>query len=239
MRRLLLAAGFLWSTALGAQEQPVNIGEPSVIPEADEPAPAPTPAPPSIRVRALAGGLTALATDTKTSVEPLASLQVEAPLSTSFRGPKLSVQLDLTALPGEAIDMADPSTFNALELGVAIVQPLPRPLLFSVYAEGGFASRLATSEEPVTRLPSWWSFGFVFATKDGDHALKIGAGPDERLSGEWAATVHVSGRAKIQQVGSVSVYVVGSALRALDLAAYGYRTPARDSIRLGVALGTR
>lgn len=194
-------------------------------------------APQRLRFRMMGGALTSIATDTEASLEPLASLGIEAPLSTSERGPSLEVQADLTALPGEALNLSDPLTFNALEMHVGISQPLPLPLLFSVYAEGGFASRLATSSEPVTRLPGWASFGFLFRTADRDHSLRVGIGPDERLSGEWAAAVHISGQAKIGERAGVSLYLVGSLVRALDLSAYGYTAPARDALRLGIAVG--
>lgn len=224
VRLCVLALAFLWSTTSGAEEcRDDATGRIVACP---------------ISVRGLAGPMGAIATDAETKVEPYISLQVQAPLSTSARGPRLSTQLELIPLQGEAVGLSAPTTFKALELGVAVVQPLPRPMLFSVYLEGGFASRLATSEEPVTRLPGWWSFGLVFATKDGDHLLRVGMGPDERLSGDWAATIHVSGRAKVGERGGVSLYLVGSAIRALDLSAYGYRTPARDSIRVGIAVGS-
>jgi hypothetical protein len=263
-----LLLGFLWSLAPAfAQETPINIGEPDVMP-ADcqtegcpsrsevcvritrdgqyecrpragataEVAAAPTPSQSPIRIRAMGGALTALATDAEATVQPLASIGVEAPLSTSARGPSLEVQADLTALPGEAIDFSDVRSFRALEFTVGISQPISAALLFRLYADGGFASRLATSEEPVARLPGWWSIGCLFRTKDRSHSLKVGLGADQRLSGDWAAAVHVSGAAKVGERAGVSMYLVGSLIRALDLRPY-YQTPRRDSLRVGVALG--
>lgn len=189
------------------------------------------------RFRAMAGGMTALATDTDAGVEPLASIGIEAPLSTSSRGPSLEVQADLTALPGETLNFTDPQVFNALEMSVGLSQPIHPSLLFRVYGEGGFASRLATNEEPVTRLPGWWSLGFLFRTADRAHFLKVGMGTDERLNGEWSAAVHVSGQAKVGERAGVSLYLVGSLVRALDLSAYGYTPPGRDALRLGIAVG--
>lgn len=197
----------------------------------------PAPERKPLQIRAYAGGLTAIATDADAAVEPLASLQVLAPLTTSDKGPSLFVKADLTALPGETLSFDSVETFKAIELGVSVIQPLGGPLLFSLYAEGGFASRLAVESDPVDRLPGWASFGFLFSTSDGGHSLRVGMGPDERLSGEWSPCVHVSGQAKVGERAGVSMYLVGSLIRALDLTAYGYRTPARDSIRLGIAVG--
>jgi hypothetical protein len=216
---------------------PEVVSEPVVIPE-PVPTPQPEPVTAPISVRAYAGGLTAVTTDADASLQPLASLQITAPLSKSVKGPSLSVQADLTALPGETVEFSDPTTFKAIEFGVAVVQPLGGPLLFSLYGEGGFASRLAVDSEPVSRLPAYWSGGLLFASADGDHSLKVGLGPDQRLSGEWAAAVHISGRAKVGERAGVSMYLVGSLIRALDLAIYGAQTPSRDSIRIGLAVGT-
>lgn len=253
--RALLAA-FLW-TAGGAQaadlcrdaqgrftacpEAPVNLGDPEPVPEPTPP-PAPPPSPAAkrqpISIRAYGGGLVSIATDTEAAIEPLAALHVSAPLTTSAKGPSLVVHADLTAGPGETIDFTTGvQTFKAIELGVAVVQPLGGPLLFNLYLEGGFASRLATDPEPVDRLPGWWSGGLLFATADRDHWLKVGMGPDERLSGDWALSVHVAGQAKVGERAGVSLFLVGSLIRALDLSSYGYVVPARDSLRLGVAVG--
>lgn len=195
------------------------------------------PAEERIRVRAMAGALTSFATDTPAAIKPLVSLGIEAPLSTSSRGPSLEVLAELNALPGESIDFTDPQTFNALEVSIGLSQPIHPAVLFRVYLDAGAASRLATSEEPVSRLPGWWSAGLLFRTKSRDHWLKCGLGSDQRLSGQWAAAVTVSGQAKVGERAGVSLYLVGSMIRALDLSAYGYEPPPRDSLRIGVALG--
>lgn len=235
----LVALAFLWSGIASAADLcRDDAGRFTACPESVTEAQAkPADEPPAMLVRATAGALTAVATDANASVQPLASLSVIAPLSKSRKGPSLAVQADLTALPGETVDLSDPQTFKALELGIAVVQPLGGPLLFSVYAEGGFASRLAVESEPVTRLPGWFSAGLLFATADGSHYLRVGMGPDQRLSGEWSPAVHVSGRAKVGERAGVSLYLVGSAIRAIDVSAYGFTLPARDSLRIGVSVG--
>lgn len=224
-----------------ADEQPINIGEPDPQPEptpVPTPIPTPTPSPkPNIRVRAAAGSITSLATDVPASVKPLASVGVEARLSTSLRGPSLEVQADLTALPGDTLDLSDPQSFNALEFIVGLSQPLHPALLFRAYLDVGAASRLATSEDPVNRLPAFWAVGLLFRTSTREHWLKVGIGSDQRLSGDWAPTVTVSGQAKVGERAGVSFYLVGSMIRALDLSAYGYAVPPRDSLRVGVAFG--
>lgn len=246
---LLLA--FLWSDVSLAADLcrdgagrftacPEEVSEPEVVPERSS-----TPAPitdevtgrPRFRASIAAGALTAVTTDASASVEPLAMLSVEAPLSTSPRGPALEVHAALTALPDETLDLSDPQTFKAIEMSIGLSQPIHPSLLFRLYADGGFASRLATTEDPVARLPGWWSAGFLFRTADRGHWLKVGLGGDQRLSGAWAAAVHVSGQAKVGERGGVSLYLVGSLIRALDLSAYGYAPPARDALRLGVAVG--
>lgn len=233
---------FCWNQATQrcercADEQPVNIGEP-------EPTPAPTPTPPPLpspdprfRATVMGGALTAVSTDTPASIKPLIAVMVEAPLSSSMRAPSLEVQAVLSALPGETISFMDPTTFHALEFTAGLSQPLHPRLFFSIYLDAGAASRLATSEEPVSRLPGFWSAGLLFRTDSRDHWLKVGLGSDQRLSGEWAPTVTVSGQAKVGDQAGVSLYLVGSLIRALDLSAYGFAVPPRDSLRVGVAIG--
>ena len=201
-----------------------------------EPAPEPTP-PPNMKLSLLAGGVASLSADAS-GVAPLVRIRAEARLSKSDKGPNIHVLADLTALPGESIALEDPQTYRALEFSAALSQPLPSPLLFSVYAEAGFASRLPSDPAPRDRSAKWGSAGFLFQTKDRAGRLTLGLGGDQRLSGEWVAAVQVTGHVKIREAKGVSVYLVGSAVLALDLGARNAAAPiARDSVRAGIAIG--
>ena len=201
---------------------------------ADPPSPTPEP---NLRVSILAGGLASISADAS-GVAPMARIRTEARLTKSAAGPSLHVVADLTALPGESVALEDPQTFKALEFSAGISQPLPGPLLFALYAEGGFASRLPADTAPRDRSAKWAALGFLFQTKDRAHRLALGIGRDQRLSGQWVTAVTASGHVKLREERGISVYLVGSAVLSMETELVGNLRPvARDSIRIGVAVG--
>ncbi len=190
-----------------------------------------------LRLGGRGGAIMHISTATEAEVEPYVFLGVRAPLTTWRIGPELDFTLELTALPGASLNTFDPSTFKAIEASAGLCQPLPEPLLFYVCGRAGFASRLATSSEPLDRLPGYAVVEVLFETADADHRLAIAFGADERLSGTWAPTISVTGstRLPVGELGGAGLYLFGSYIRALDVP--GRPVPASDSLRMGVAGG--
>lgn len=191
-----------------------------------------------IRVTALGGGIGAVSSSASSSVEPFASFGVRAPLTTWSGGPWLDVVLELTALPEDLFRSFDAGAVKAIEGTFGLCQPLPRPLLFSVCGTFGVASRLATEDTQRDRLPLFAAAELLLQTADGEHRLKVGIGPDQRLSGAWATAITLSGRLKIRDIAGGALYLVGSLIRALEIGIPGvFAVPARDSLRVGLAAG--
>lgn len=211
------------------------------------------PAEAEMRMSALAGGQVSLQpveVDSAAALTPLVQLAVEADTADSATAPRLVVLADLTALPGEQLDLQDPATFRALELSVGLAQPLGGSLRFRLYAEAGFATRLPGDTQPTNRTARWASVGLRFS---GDRAwLHVGVGPDQRPGASapadpavqaparaYQAAVTVRGALRLGDVGPGSISLLGSAVLGLDLSRRwpsldGGRT---DVVRLGVALG--
>jgi hypothetical protein len=195
---------------------------------------------PRITVAGMGGPITVVGTDAGAAIEPFASFHVRAPLTTWKLSPRLEAIVELTAQHGDALGGGlDPQAFKALEVDLALCQPLPRPMLFSLCGTFGAASRLSTSSDRRDRVPLYASADALFATDDGEHWLKVGIGPDQRLAGSWALTISIAGRLRlpVARNGPVGVYLVGEILRALDVVIPGFSVPRRDSVRAGVAAG--
>ena len=215
-----------------------------------------------MHMSAIAGGLASLQpspAESSAAVTPLVQLAVEADTAKSAHAPKLVVLADLTALPGEQLDLQDPATYRALELSVGLAQPLGDSLRFRLYAEAGFASRLPGDTQPRDRTARWASLGLRFA---GEHAwLQVGLGPDQRLGvrpevlpapdvspgpqlaparNGYQAAITVRGSVDITSLGERGrVALVGSAVLGLDLSRrWASLDGGRgDVVRLGVAVG--
>ncbi len=222
---LLVLAGLGALGLIGAPEPVREDSKPAVV--------EPGPEHPTMRLSVLAGSLASLSADAS-GVTPLARLAVDSPLSTKSGWPSLHVVADLSALPGESLEVQDPSTFRAIEFSAALSQPLHERLRFSLYAEAGFASRLPGDTRPRDRAPRWGSLGFRVATSDRGH-LTIGAGGDQRLSGQWVPAVQVAGAVQLLEVFGGRAFLVGSAVLGLDVTGSGPDT--RDVIRVGLAIG--
>lgn len=190
-----------------------------------------------LRLGGRGGAIMHVSTDTEAEVEPYVFVGVRAPLTTWTIGPELDFTLELTALPGASLNTFDPSTFKAIEASAGLCQPLPEPLLFYLCGRAGFASRLATSSEPLDRLPGYVAAEVLFETADANHRLAIDFGADERLSGTWAPTLSITGstRLPVGELGGAGLYLFGSYIRALDVP--GRPVPSSDSLRMGVAGG--
>ncbi len=249
---LALALAYLWSTAAFGDQfddgrvcrddagrfMPCSdVSEPAVKPLV-EPVPVPKDThADAISVRFAAGVMAGKAADVDVRPLPAATIHVDSPLTSLENGPRLNVDVALTGLPNESVQLESPGSVKAFDGSASIVQPLGSVLRFNLYGRLGGASRLAADTADRDRLPGYASIGLDFHTADGDHYLQIGGGPDQRLSGEWSPSIHVTGGVKVGERAGAKLWLVGSVIRALDLAAYGYRTPSRDWWTIGVQVG--
>jgi len=206
-----------------------------------KPEPAPPAGPPSTtRVQVYGGALVSFGSDAGTKATPTARIEVSADVASEGLVPKLRVLADLSALPGDSIDIANPETYKSLEFSVAVSQPLSHRLKFSLYAQGGFASRLPGDPEAVDKAPRWASFGLEFASDRG--RLMVGFGPEQRLdTGQnYIPACHVSGIVGLwSNSEGAQVAFAGDAILGLDLTS---RFPTlhaarHDVIRAGIMVG--
>jgi hypothetical protein len=140
-------------------------------------------------------------------------------------GPKLAVDVELTGLPSQKLDVEDPESVNALDGSISVLQGFGDTVKFKVYGQLGVSSRLSEDIVGVDRLPGYMSVGLYFHTESRAYWLKLGTGPDQRLSGRWAQCVHASGAARLTTVKNVTLSLEASVIRALDR---GDGTPKRD-----------
>lgn len=212
-----------------------------------------TTCPGGVSLTVQAGGLASISPEAS-GVAPLARVGVAWPLlrgvdskgrALADRGPRVTVTADLTALPGEAVELSDPATFRAIEATLGIDQPLGGKIAAAIGLRAGFASRLATdTETPRDKAPRFGSVGMSFSGTGGDH-LFVGIGGDQRLTGEWEAAVLVEGAVRLYtaesgvfQGGALSL--IGRAILGLDFGAGAGADPGRprrDSIAVGIAVG--
>ena len=201
---------------------------------AQEPKPSPRP----MRLSVSGGTVANLSADAS-GVVPFSRISVDAPISTSAMGPRLRVEFDLTGLSGESVATGDPQSYRAIEFAASLRQPLPRPLLASIYVETGFASRLPGDPAPRDKAPRWVAGGLGLENDSGTAGFDVGIAGDQRLSGRYVLAAHAKGHVKVYETKGVSVSIVGSAILGIS-----FRTPAtptasppRDSIRAGISLG--
>ncbi|HKQ02664.1 MAG TPA: hypothetical protein VJ735_20265 [Actinomycetes bacterium] len=211
--RLALAAvlGFLWATAAAADEVSVSI---------------------------LAGGGVSMGSEASAAVTPMARVDVGVPVASWRMAPRLHVQLDLSALPGQAVSLEDPATFRALEFRLTLCQPIADSLYLDLCTEAGFASRLPGDPEPRDRAVRW-AAGLVRFGRFGRGWLTVGVGGDQRLDGFYRPAVEVAGALKLYRADTGplrggSVQLLGDAVLGIDVYGTG---PRRDVIRIGMAVG--
>lgn len=231
----------------GAQEEleSFNIEIPAIKPvvEVSEPlVPETKAAKRYTKMRGMAGGITSLATDVDTKVEPWVWIDVDVPTADNKKAPSLLVQAALSALPGETINAQDPATYRSLEFKIGLAQPIAPSLHFDLYAEGGFATRLPGDSKPRESTARWIAGGLRFKSPRGHLALGIGA--DQRLTGVYRPAVTIAGAVKMYELKNdktgkpkgPQMSLVGDAILGLDAPAYGsYK--ARDVVRIGIAIG--
>lgn len=209
------------------------------------------PAPPSsmgegVRLSGYIGGVVSLSADA-TGYEPAILLSVQAPLSTSSKGPTLDVTGELLALPGESIDAGDITTFRSLELGLAVWQPIfPSIVRVELYAQAGVASRRKGETEPAQKSPLWAAFGLGLRSPDHSRYVTVALGPDERTSdyAQLALTIQAKATLPPLETGplkGMTAALVVSIVRGLDVSQYGTGYPTRDggvsSVRVALMVG--
>jgi len=193
------------------------------------------------KMHGAAGGIVSLATETDTKVEPWAWIDVDVPVADYPMAPSMLVEVGLSALPGETLSQADPTTFRAVEVHLGIAQPIAEAVHFDLYAEGVFATRLPSDPTPRNRTARAVSAGLRFRSSRGSLALGVGA--DQRLTGEYRPAMTLRGAYRMWQMkdkdGKASgpqMSLVGDAILGLD-APSSPNASGRDVVRIGVAIG--
>jgi len=196
-----------------------------------------------VTVSATAGAITTLAGDAGTSVLPVAFIETDGPLALGSSAiARVYARLGINSEPGEAIDLADATTFKAAEVALGAYRVIGRlgdpeedaqVVTTSLVAEWGFSSRLGDSPEPVERLARHYGGGLRFDERKSGASLSIMYGRDEaagdRGYGQWL----IVGQVPITGTKGALV-LVGDATLSVGQRRYDVRQ--RDILRLGVVL---
>lgn len=207
---------------------------------------------------AMIGGTISMSSGAETKIQPIARLQVDGPLALGGANPdklpRLHVMGDLEALPGDTIDQAGGigatlEQFKALRFTVGISQRISKPLVSgaqvittSLYADAGFATRLDGEFEARDKAPRFSSFGVRFDERTSGSFLKLGMGPDQRLTGDWQAAAHIDGyvRAYALKSGAAEIGLLIRAILGVNLSSPDHPNLTggmRDSINVGFTAG--
>lgn len=221
----------------------------------------PTPTPIQVdgySFAAMLGGTVSMSSGAETAIQPIARLQVDGPLALGSADPsklpRLHVMADLEALPGDTIDQAGGigatlEQFKALRFTVGISQRISTPLVAgaqiittSLYADAGFATRLDGEFEARDKAPRFSSFGLRFDERASGSFLKLGLGPDQRLTGDWQAAAHIDGyvRAYALKSGAAEFGLLIRAILGVNLSSIDHPNLTggiRDSINVGFVGG--
>lgn len=255
---VLAAAAWSWDggdQAPRSAEVPIGIealvegqfGDPrNVVPDEAPVAVDPSlPAPkdePKIRVRILGGAVSGLITGGEPQIEPMARIDVGWGVIGGKRPVTASVIADLTALPGDAVNLADVASFRALKFSLAGSWKVFPQIAASAYARGSFASRYETrGDVPVTEAPKSADFGVRFSTEERHAFLEVGMGPTQFLDGSWVAAVSIRGSLDLYEaeMGSrlegTSIALTVDATLGLE---HSYTVSTRrDMVTVGAVLG--
>lgn len=173
----------------------------------------PSPEPASMKLSVSAGGVISLGSQDSYSLAPTAIVEVEAKLAATKYAPRLNVIVSLSSLPGQSLNINDPSTFRSVEFESGIQQGIPS-VYPKIYAGFGLATRLPGDTKPRVNAAKYFTAGVLFTTKSHDSYLYVGGGPDQRLSNSYLyqATAHIEGKVKLATVGGVKSFLVGNAI---------------------------
>lgn len=148
--------------------------------QAQTPAPTPTPLP-DWNVSISAGGLVTMSADAGTDVTPTAFVDVDAKLPVGkVRDLRSYFRLGITSAPGQSVDLADPSTFRAAEVGMGVAYEVGESAEIRTYlvAEAGFQTRLPGDPEPTDRVLHYYGGG-VRLTHSSGSGITVILGRDQ------------------------------------------------------------
>jgi hypothetical protein len=192
---------------------------------------------------ALDAGLGAVASlsSEASSAEPTAEVNASFDLATNDKSPRLSLAAFFRALPGEAVNLSDPTTFRSLGLEGTLSQPLWSNLRLRPALLLGAEFRFAADEQPLHRAAR---YAYVGTRVDGDDGyLFLGVGGDERLSvnsretPQYLPAANVSWRLRLGSItGAIDAALTGRVLLYLRLG-YGQASAGSDVAQVGVLIG--
>lgn len=197
----------------------------------------------------LLGGQVSLSGRAQTSLAPLARVEVDGPIPFGKvqNTPWLRVRADFTALPGESIELQNPETFRALQFSVSVSQRVFRALergeqriRLSVFAEGGFATRLPHDPAARDRSVRWGGGGLRLEERSRGAHISVALTGDQRLDGVYRAAVVIDGavqlwRADEGELKGAKVSLIGQAILGLQI---GKEVGAQgDVVGVGIAVG--
>jgi len=201
------------------------------------------PEPPS-RVQG-AIGVGASFSDDSSAILPAARIELDAPLYVGAKPLlRLSVALQLAALPGQELNVTDPATFASAEVVGELGRRIGRSpdglgeTMISV--RGGWATRiLPTDEQDRERYARQWGVMFRSQRRDADgnvtRAIAAGWGRADVVSPEFdKGQIIVDGKVRLVDLGWGAVELWADAYLSVS------RTPtsgARDLMRVWVSLG--
>jgi hypothetical protein len=175
-----------------------------------------------------AGGISSLGTQDSYSINPTATIEVEAKLADVEYAPKLSVLANLSALPGKSINIQDVATFKSIEFEAGLEQSIPN-IYPRLYVGFGFATRLPGDTKPRVNAAKSFTFGVLFTTNDKTSYLYVGGGPDQRLNsyGYYEAAAHIEGKVKLTSFNNAKLSLIGNAILGTS----------SSLVRIGIVVG--
>lgn len=177
-------------------------------------APSPTPAPlfspaaangDPFQVSVTVGGLVTFGSEAPAEVTPTAYIEAEGPLVVGeLPLGRIGARVGLSTAPGESLDLSDPATFQAGDVGLWAGRVIGRrvtkdaagvpeqDITTTALVEWGFSSRLAKGDaEPKDRLTRHYGAGLRFQERFAGAALTVLYGRDEAAGdrgwGQWIA----------------------------------------------------
>jgi hypothetical protein len=144
------------------------------------------PAEPGVSVDVVGFGQVTMS-DAPVAATPGGRIVVDGPIAFGASAPlRAYTRLDLTALPGETVDLKTVETIRAVELGLGAYRRIgqlkigDQDIVTSIVGECGFATKLAHDPAPADRYP---------------RQMGLGMRLEERTSGAWIALRY--GRAQV------------------------------------------
>lgn len=254
MRGAGTLVGLLLLTSIASADQPCRddsgrfmpcseVEDPQVKPLVDPlPIPKDTHADSDFALDAGLGVIASLSSEAS-SGEPTAEIALAFDLATNEKSPRLSLLSRFGALPGQSLDLSDPTSFRSLSIEGTLSQPLWSNLRLRPAAKLGAEFRFSGDAEPLHRAAR---YGYLGVRVEGDPGyLFLGLGGDERLSTSTKDTpsylpaADVSWRLNVSDLmgWKVDTYVTGRVLLFMRLGWYGATDAGSDVAQVGVMVG--